>query len=536
MPGPPFTPPWGGAPRPPPPGGPPPTLLWVPLLGLLPALAHPPVEWDWAAWVALAPLVAWIRLGTGSPRAWCGAAWGWGLVYYSVQLHWLPHALLEVGGAPWPAFVGLTVGAVAVLALYPAAAIALSRWAWQRWAVAPVWSFPVLFAVQEAALGVTPFGGAPWGSLAATQVSTVGAAAVLPALGAPGLVALIAAGNAAWSALPRLWASRPGAGAMATIGLTLATFQPAMPAPPPGERNDGLRAVLVPGDLPVGRADAGVSRERSFRYYLGKTAAALQTSAADTGARRLVIWPESAVEGHVEHGKLLVSLFGFAALLDADFLLGSDARERGREHNSAYLLFHDRFHFERYDKRRLVPFGEYVPTGFGPLFGRTLTSDVQDYAPGGGPPVLNWRGVRLGLAICFESILPAHALAAARAGAELLVVLSNDRWLTGPARRQHLLLTALRGMEIGREVLVAANGGWSAHLAGGRAEVLARWNGSPVGARPRPRSQRTPWVRWGHAGPGLLLAAYVLGGAAAMMRQRRSGAGGRGWPGGAPEW
>jgi apolipoprotein N-acyltransferase len=500
-------------------------VRWVPPCALAALAAFPPLDWHALGWLALAPLALGLRAGAGGVAAWAAAGWGWGLLFFAVRFAWLQHAFVVQAGMGWLHFVNVFALLVAVLALVPAAVLAGARAAWLRWGLSPLAVLPLLLAGQDALLGAVPFGGVAWGSLAAPQAHTWAARLIVPVLGGAGLVlllGLVSAGWGAWAlpllrgaglrALPRRqWIA--GAGWAA---LTLACGWPAPLPPAPAEARP-VAVLLVPGDLSIAQLNAQRDTPLPLRDYLARTL----TGIADLplgGAARLVLWPESAVPGVIARGKTLAELSALGGLLGVDLLLGSNALERGREYNSAYLVNGGAFEFWRYDKQRLVPFGEYVPAGFRWLFPSKLTAGEADYAAGTGPPVLTWRSERLGLAICFESILPGHARAAVQGGATLLVAIANDAWLTPAARREHVQLTALRGLEVGRDVLLVANRGWSAHLRGGRAVALAAPGTGPLAVHPALRAQRTPFARWGHA-PLALLAALLLG-AAAWRRVR----------------
>jgi apolipoprotein N-acyltransferase len=513
---------------------------WAPLViasALLPLAAFPPLEWPALAWVALVPLLLALRHGAGGPGAWAATGWLYGLVYWGVQYAWLHHAFVVQAGMGWLHFANFFALAVALLALGPALALAAARWAWLRWGLTPMATLPVLLAAQDAVLGAWPFGGLAWGSLAGPQAGTLAARAIVPVLGGAGLVLLLGGVNAAWAAwVARLRGGAPARGALGAAALGLLTALCAWPAPPavqpagvepaatPGA---ALSVLLVPGDLSLAELrDASAP----LRHYLGRTLAALAapaapaagtaqppaTRSADAPRRTLVLWPESAVPGVLEPGGRalggrapggpLAELAQVGALLGVDFLLGANARVRERETNALFLVRGATGEVARYDKRRLVPFGEYVPAGFGWLFPRKLTAGAEDYAAGAGAPVLEWQGERLGLAICFETMLPGTVREAVQAGATVLVGAANDAWLTPAARRQHLQLTALRGLEAGRDVLFVANRGWSGLLRGGRALALSPR--APLRVQAVPRRGRTPFVRWG---------AWPLAGAAALV-------------------
>jgi apolipoprotein N-acyltransferase len=358
----------------------------------------------------------------------------------------------------------------------------------------------------------------PWGSLAATQTHTLMAHGIAPVFGGPGVVAIVVAANAGWAALSSVPsriadADSPNlpAVAAALLAATVAVLVWPTPAPPNGPpENRVLRAVLVPSDLGVPTPEASSVR---LRHYIGRTLSLVDSNSRSqrpaSAPPQLVIWPESASAGDVSRGKTLVALNEVATLVNGDIILGSDTRDHGREYNSMYLVTSGPFDFQRYDKRQLVPFGEYVPAGFRALFGRKATAGDEDYTVGDRAPVLSWRGRQLGVAICFESTLPKHMALAVRNGAQVLIVIANDAWLTPAARTHHLRLTTLRALEVGRDALFVSNGGLSAHVSGGQVVRDAPANGLPIAVEARLDTAQTLWVEWGTKMP-FALAGFVI--------------------------
>jgi apolipoprotein N-acyltransferase len=118
----------------------------------------------------------------------------------------------------------------------------------------------------------------------------------------------------------------------------------------------------------------------------------------------------------------------------------------------------------RYDKTRLVPFGEYVPArsllGWATSVGRAAE---EDRLRGDGPVLMETSGVRFGPLVCFESAFPDMGRRLTRDGAQLLVAQSStssfqDSW----APAQHASLGALRAAESGRPMVHATLTGISA--------------------------------------------------------------------------
>lgn len=119
-----------------------------------------------------------------------------------------------------------------------------------------------------------------------------------------------------------------------------------------------------------------------------------------------------------------------------------------------------------YVKRKLVPFGEYVPL-------RPVLGWIEKFAPIGGDftpgataapiPVPAGRvTVPVGALVCYEDIFPQLARASVLAGAELLAVQTNNGWFgTGGAAYQHAAHSVLRAVENRRPVIRCGNAGWS---------------------------------------------------------------------------
>ncbi len=186
---------------------------------------------------------------------------------------------------------------------------------------------------------------------------------------------------------------------------------------------------------------------------------------------RLLVWPETATPFFFQQPSILSSqVRKMARDAGLPLLFGSPAFESSQRgisyRNRAYLLDQNGTVLGRYDKRHLVPFGEYLPLGpMAPVVARYIKS-VGDYSPGNGAAPLELGPLRVGVLICFESVFPWLARQEVDEGANLLVVMTNDAWF-GPteAPYQHEWAALLRAVETGRWVVRAANTGISAIIA-----------------------------------------------------------------------
>lgn len=123
-----------------------------------------------------------------------------------------------------------------------------------------------------------------------------------------------------------------------------------------------------------------------------------------------------------------------------------------------------------YHKCRLVPGVEGMPFPkvFGFLgnvlieLGGTNSSLGKDTAQRTFTFEVDGKPLRIGTAICYESVYGELVTKFVRNGANVLAVITNDSWWDdSPGHRQHFDMAQLRAVETRRYVLRAANGGFS---------------------------------------------------------------------------
>ncbi|MET9952742.1 apolipoprotein N-acyltransferase [Streptomyces sp. NPDC006339] len=255
----------------------------------------------------------------------------------------------------------------------------------------------------------------------------------------------------------------------------------------------------------------------------------------------LVVWGESSVGADLRaRPDLAARLTALSRAVDAPVLVNVDARRSDRPgiFKSAILVDEGGPTGDRYDKMRLVPFGEYIParavlgwvTSVGKAAGedrRRGTAPVVMTLPapdGGDRPAL-----RVGPLVCFESAFPDMTRRLARDGADVVVAQSatstfQESW----APAQHASLAALRAAESGRPVVHATLTGISAAYGpDGRPVGDGLGTGaSAVAVRELPLSgATTPYVRLGdwpvHAAVGVLVLLGAVGVAGRLRRPGR---------------
>ena len=188
--------------------------------------------------------------------------------------------------------------------------------------------------------------------------------------------------------------------------------------------------------------------------------------------------------------------------------------EPPRAWNSLFALDDQGRIVARYDKRDLVPFGEFLP--FRPVLGRLglekLTRGSIDFEPGPGRQTLRLPGLPpFSPLICYEAIYPGRVVDPEARPAWLLNV-TNDAWFgrsSGPY--QHLAMASMRAIEEGLPLVRAANTGISAVVdPWGRVRVRLGLDEAGVleAALPEPLPVPTPFARFG-LWPVVTLASFA---------------------------
>jgi apolipoprotein N-acyltransferase len=173
----------------------------------------------------------------------------------------------------------------------------------------------------------------------------------------------------------------------------------------------------------------------------------------------------------------------------------------------------------RYDKVHLVPFGEFIPTGFR-WFTEMMNMPLGDFARGPlNAPSFTVRAERIAPNICYEDLFGeelALRFADAARAPTIFANVSNIGWFGDTiAVPQHLQISRMRTLEFQRPMLRATNTGATA-IIDHRARVSAQLPPFTEGVLEGPVQGRvglTPFAWWSARfglWPWLLLALVVI--------------------------
>lgn len=493
--------------------------------GLALGAAFPPLPLGALACVAFVPLLAALecRVAAGaSKRALFALGWAGGFAFFLAGMHWIALLSDVAITVPWLKYLGWLL-AGAYLANFWGLAVMLAGWLARRSGLAARWTFvPVMVVVEE--LRGSGELGFPWFQPGYTQHD-------LPSLGlaAAGGVTLVTlwvlAVNAAAEHARRARSVPAAAAAVALLAGGLlaghALRGPSRPAPA-----GAPWVALVQGNIPGEIKWAGTHQREILDTFLALSDSAVAAVPAERPA--LVVWPETAtgsylrlqVEQSLEVARWSASRGVPVFTGYADASRGEDGRPRSW--NAAGLWNPDGSLSPRYAKRHLVPFGERMPFQWlVPAIGR-MDLGQAEWQPGTSTVLFDGPAGKFSCLVCFESIFPDLARADVRAGARMLVNVTNDEWFgNSAALYQHAAMAPFRAVENGVPLLRCANTGLTEVLGpDGRSVARAPvFEGTVLRARvPAAREGGTLWTRAGDW-PGLLALAAAVG---LGLRRRRA--------------
>jgi apolipoprotein N-acyltransferase len=177
----------------------------------------------------------------------------------------------------------------------------------------------------------------------------------------------------------------------------------------------------------------------------------------------LVVWSEGSTGSFnadpVQNPEIGAAIAAEARRIGAWFLVGSDRPVSETHWINANVVFNpDGEIVGEYQKQHPVPFGEYIP--WRPVFEwiPELDQVPRDMIPGDGPVVFDLgEGMRLGSVISFEGGFSRYPLQHIRAGANVIVVATNEgSYGVTPGSDQFIGMTRMRAAELGVNVVHAA--------------------------------------------------------------------------------
>ena len=382
------------------------------------------------------------------------AGFGW----FLASTFWVSHALIVSTPSLWFLTPFVALALALILAMFWAVAAAAS-WLPNQSSVVRLMCLLAVFGIIEWSRGFVA-SGFPWslmGSIFAIHLSSLQMASII---GVHGLT-LLAFG---FVVAPLLWVL--SARRLALILLMLPVFgtlwgnlrldsQPAAPA------TTAPVVRLVQPAVP--QHDKWNSQKRPVHL-----ASLIDLSQAGANKPDFVIWPETAFAGLPGQNRLLLADTVRAATQPNGFLLTGIPRMNSdnRPLNSAFLFDHKAVLRGVYDKRHLVPFGEYVPfRSWLPFL--DIVAGPADFVSGEHNHLIVVPEIgQVQTLICYEVIFSGQVIAPPNRP-DLMVNITNDAWFgTTIGPWQHLYQSQMRAVEEGIPLLRVANTGISAAFDG----------------------------------------------------------------------
>jgi len=414
--------------------------------GVLLILLFPKFNWTWLAPVALTPLlVACARESSWKSRFLEG--WIAGFVFWFGVCYWIQFVLEVHGGlgrwGGWGTFALFSILKGLHMAIFAALAGVILRKSWSIPAAIP--GVAALWAGIERTHGPAGFA---WLDLGNAGIDMPVLMRLAPITGVYGLSFVFAMLGCAVALIAL---RRPRRELVWLAALLLLVALPAPPAQVTGKEH----AMLVQPDI-----DTEMEWTTASLTQVERSLAAF--SAAQPSS--FIIWPEVPAPFYPSDTEFREFVESIARTDRAYLLFGGVAYNSARAPlNSAFLLDPNGRMIGRYDKIKLVPFGEYVPDIF--WWVNRITKETGDFAPGEHVVDFPVNGHEIGAFICYESAFPDLVREFAHNGAELLVNVSNDGYFGhSAAREQHLELVRMRAAENRRWLLRATNDGITADI------------------------------------------------------------------------
>lgn len=505
------------------------TRLILLILGAIHALSfapHPLPSWalPFVQIVVLAMVFTYLYRAARTTTA-AVHAFVFGVGNFTLGLYWLFISMHNYGGLAWPLAALGVLALACFLSIHVVLATVFARWIGGNAISANTWRSQLLISAVWASswtltewLRGTLLTGFPWLNTGYAHIEGV-LAPWAPLVGVYGVSWIAAFASASIAMLVCHKDTANDARAAIGVGLAIVTglagigLSHVQWSSPQG---DPFIARLVQGNVPQSeKFDPELFRE-SIRQHL--TLSGLAPKSPD-GQPSLIVLPETVIPVFQDQmaPEFWDAWIDIARQHNATILMGVPLHgpSPGRYTNSAIAFNANTSHQElirgepvmRYDKHHLVPFGEFVPTGFR-WFVEAMRIPLGDFNRGATRQALfRIQGQDIAPDICYEDVFGEEIIQQVRdsetlgAGASILINISNLAWFGDTwALRQHLQIARMRAIETSRPILRATNTGMTAAIDpyGVVRALLQPAHPGVLDVEVQGMKGLTPYVQWGN--------------------------------------
>ena len=329
----------------------------------------------------------------------------------------------------------------------------------------PFISYGLIFISMEALTDYFPFGGFPWGKLAYDSADAPWAN-LMPYGSSPlvsAAVLLIAA-----LMIPSLgFLLQKAFSASLVFVISIAAFNLFLIDLDQSDMKESgkIDLAIIQGSVPRSGLLFNEQKMEVLKYHVKETGNLLELNQKNYDA---ILWPENSIDVdpflNREAGILVEDL---VKKYDKPLISGAVVQKSNGLSNSVLLWDpRDAKVIDSYEKNRLVPFGEYIPF-------RNLISNYvnrfdlipQDFIPGTRSNNLRVNNTLISPIICFEVAWNSSLIEQIKQGGQLISVHTNNAtYAFSDQLEQQFMITRMRAMETGRDVVVTSTTGISAHI------------------------------------------------------------------------
>ena len=374
-----------------------------------------------------------------------------GAAFYVAQIYWISQYL-----GPRPLFALALIEAIIFAVGFALTGMATRRFK-NAWVLAL--TVAILWNAREWVATHFPYGGFPWSRVAMSQSNSPLASWV--SIGGFGLLSFLIVAVTVLVAEKWRKQNKSSLPLLAVVSVSLFAI-PIILGGIPASSDGQLRIAGIQGN-----AKAGLFSNEEPGTVLKNHLDATDKLLASGEEFDLVVWPENASDLNPDNYadvearlRLLVD-----KQLETPFIFGTITSTDTEMFNSSKLWLPGRGEVDQYDKKRPVPFGEYIPDRefFYQLAPDLVGMIYRGYSFGQRDGIFEINGVKNGILICFEVAIDEVPREVVDAGARVIIAQTNNAdFGRSDESVQQLAIARLRAIETGRSFVNISTVGPSA--------------------------------------------------------------------------